>query len=83
MLVTVPIRNSQGCAGSGRSRFQLDVSQEGRGLSPWQEENPQRDKMLGASPTPQLPYLSSDLWISAIFLSSFSECLGKNWNLEL
>lgn len=28
-------------------------------------------------------YLSSDLWISAIFLSSFSECLGKNWNLEL
>lgn len=28
------------------------------------------------------PYISSVLWISAIRRSSFSECLGKNWNLE-
>ena len=32
---------------------------------------------------PRVTHLSSVLWISAIFLSSFSECLGKNWNLEL
>lgn len=29
------------------------------------------------------PYMSSVLWISAIRRSNFSECLGKNWNLEL
>lgn len=28
-------------------------------------------------------YISSFLWISAMRRSSFSECLGKNWNLEL
>lgn len=39
----------------------------------------------GQCPGPELSvtHLSSVLWISAIFLSSFSECLGKNWNLEL
>lgn len=36
-----------------------------------------------AWPEPSVTHLSSVLWISAIFLSSFSECLGKNWNLEL
>lgn len=43
-------------------------------------------RSLNSIPVPaprRQPYLSSDLWISAIFLSSFSECLGKNWNLEL